>query len=265
VLFRSAAVGGLLFWCNDIRAGVNPTPSRESLSPYMNSIPPSKNYFCVGTGPSNRVLHPDRAPYTQLAEQDGVILFSGAAPQQGLNFQLNAGSLIYRNQMSSLGSPEPTPQIGTAGTLTQRPWDFVLPWSEARWHPGRVRYRPRGAGLHEAAAAQGGVTTPSPYQWPAQSRPGDRAVRRSRTGSSFQSWVGIILRLPRQRVVPAGPRQGHLQHNRRATPLARSQDGSLIPNHPWLSLRSPREACSSGPQAAGMGATWRGALGGCWW
>ncbi len=111
-------------------------PAPEALSPFMNSIPPSKDFFCVGNGPENRMLHPDRAPHSQLARQDGVILFSGAAPQQGLNFTLNAGALVYRNQMSTLGSSEPSPQVGTAGTLAQGPSDFSLPWTEARWHPG---------------------------------------------------------------------------------------------------------------------------------
>lgn len=122
--------------CIDLKGSDDPFTQRSTLSPYMNSIPPSKDFFCVGTGLSNRVLHPDRAPHTTLAMQGPVVLFSGAAPQQGLNFQLSAGSLIYRNQMSTLGSPEPPPQVGTAGMLKQEPWDFVLPWSEARWHPG---------------------------------------------------------------------------------------------------------------------------------
>ncbi|MCO6436246.1 MAG: hypothetical protein J5J06_04070 [Phycisphaerae bacterium] len=115
----------------------------EQLSPYMNSIPPSTDYLCVGTGPTNRRLHPDRAPHTQLAMQDGVVLFSGTAPQRGLNFTLTAGDLVYRNQMSTLGSPEPPPQVGTAGLLLQRPWEDDnnpqtrrMPWSEARWHQG---------------------------------------------------------------------------------------------------------------------------------
>ncbi len=107
-----------------------------TLSPYMNAIPPSQDYLCVGTGAEDRALHPDRAPHTVLAQQDGVILFSGTAPQQGLNFSLRAGALVYRNQMSTLGGPEPSPQLGAAGTLKQKPWEFTLPWSEARWHPG---------------------------------------------------------------------------------------------------------------------------------
>ena len=121
-------------------------PTPESLSPYMNSIPPGKEFLCVGNGVGNMVLHPDRAPHTELAQQDGVILFSGTAPQQGLNFQLSAGDLVYRNQMSTLGSSEPSPQIGTAGTLLQMGLDgagtsmdtdqYSPPWSEARWHSG---------------------------------------------------------------------------------------------------------------------------------
>jgi RHS repeat-associated protein len=122
-----------------------PAATWRTLSPYMNSIPPSRDYLCVGNGPSNVLLHPDRAPYTQLAQQDGVILFSGTAPQQGLNFQLSAGALVYRNQMSTLGSSEPSPQLGTAGTLRQQglisrdEYDgdlHMLPWTEARWHQG---------------------------------------------------------------------------------------------------------------------------------
>lgn len=118
-----------------VTLAVEPAPSE--LSKYMNSIPPSRDYFCVGNGPTATILHPDRAPYTQLAMQSGVVLFSGAAPQQGVNFSLSAGSLIYRNQMSTLGSSEPSPQVGTAGTLLQRADDDnFLPWTEARWHPG---------------------------------------------------------------------------------------------------------------------------------
>ncbi len=116
-LSLSVIVGLAVVWSE---AGLALEPAtRESLSPFMNSIPPSKDFFCVGTGSANRVRHPDRAPHTQLASQDGVILFSGAAPQQGLNFALNAGSLVYRNQMSTAGSVEPPPQVGTAGTLLQ--------------------------------------------------------------------------------------------------------------------------------------------------
>lgn len=113
-----------------------PETAPQKLSPYMNSIPPSNNFLCVGLGAEVRLKHPDRAPHTKLAMQDGVVLFSGAAPQLGLNFELRAGALTYRNQMSTLGSPEPSPQVGTAGTLMQRGADFFLPWSEARWHPG---------------------------------------------------------------------------------------------------------------------------------
>jgi hypothetical protein len=139
----------LLLFVGPTQGQVDPDvqAAREELAPYMNSIPPSKDYFCVGTGPEDRVRHPDRAPHTVLAEQDGVVLFSGTAPQQGLNFTLRAGSLVYRNQMSTLGSVEPSPQVGTAGTLLQRPWgatatytdepmDTIQPWGEARWHPG---------------------------------------------------------------------------------------------------------------------------------
>lgn len=115
---------------------LNPQTAPLTLSPYMNSIPPSKDYFCVGLGGEANVRHPDRAPHTNLATQGGVVLFSGAAPQQGLNFALRAGSLVYRNQMSTLGSPEPSPQVGSAGALKQRGAGFFLPWSEARWHPG---------------------------------------------------------------------------------------------------------------------------------
>ena len=113
------------------------TTVENALSPYMNSIPPSKDYLCVGTGSTAQILHPDRAPHTDLAMQGSVVLFSGAAPQQGLNFTLPVGSMVYRNQMSTLGSAEPPPQVGTAGMLLQKPWskDF-LPWTEARWHPG---------------------------------------------------------------------------------------------------------------------------------
>ncbi|MBI4718036.1 MAG: RHS repeat protein, partial [Planctomycetes bacterium] len=118
------------------QGGTEETITPAALSKYMNSIPPSNDFFCVGTGPTQRALHPDRAPHTRLAEQNGVILFSGTAPQQGLNFELTVGSLVYRNQMSTLGSPEPSPQVGTAGTLLERPWEYNLPWSEARWHPG---------------------------------------------------------------------------------------------------------------------------------
>lgn len=110
---------------------------QKTLTPYMNSIPPSKDYLCVGTGSTAQMLHPDRAPHTDLAMQGNVVLFSGSAPQQGLNFTLPVGSMVYRNQMSTLGSAEPPPQVGTAGMLLQKPWskDF-LPWTEARWHPG---------------------------------------------------------------------------------------------------------------------------------
>jgi len=102
----------------------------------MNAIPPGKSFFCVGTGLGDIILHPDRAPYTDLAQQDGVILFSGAAPQQGQNFRLNAGSLIYRNQMSTLGAWEIAPQVGTAGMLQMRGDDNNLPWTASRWYSG---------------------------------------------------------------------------------------------------------------------------------
>src|SRR5262245_31026600 len=99
--FAGAAIAGNM--CAQLRGttteGGAEFAGRRTLSPFMNSIPPSKDYFCVGTGASNMVLHPDRAPHTQLAAQGPVVLFSGAAPQQGLNFTLTAGSLVYRNQM----------------------------------------------------------------------------------------------------------------------------------------------------------------------
>ncbi len=130
-----AATAVMLGYAAGVTADID-TTTRDGLSKFMNSVPPSKAFLCVGPGPEDRMLHPDRAPHTQLAQQDGVILFSGAAPQLGLNFTLRAGSLVYRNQMSTLGSPEPAPQVGTAGTLQQHSWDFFLPWTEARWHPG---------------------------------------------------------------------------------------------------------------------------------
>lgn len=135
LIFRCALLStSLVFY--EASAQQDPNQQAAELSRRMNSIPPDTDYFCVSNGPSNRILHPDRAPYTHLAEQDGVILFSGTAPQQGLNFQLGAGALVYRNQCSTIGSAEPSPQVGTAGTLQQRSDQFFLPWTGARWHQG---------------------------------------------------------------------------------------------------------------------------------
>ena len=180
---------------------------RRELSPYMNAIPPSKDFFCVGTGAANRVLHPDRAPHTELAMQNGVVLFSGSAPQQGVNFILNAGSLVYRNQMTTLGVSDPPPQVGMAGMVQQRPWKATVPWTEARWSQGEdiawqgIRLNPNWIGglPHWALASAPGTY---PAICPEEYLSGDDApyspeVLEAVGGGAFTIGTAISLHLSR--------------------------------------------------------------------
>ena len=113
----------------------DPESAPERLDRYVNMVPPSDNFMCVGNGPEYTMMHPDRSPYTNMARQGNVLLMAGAPPQQGLNFTLNAGSLIYRNEMSTWGSTEPltpNPLSNSAYNQTYARNHFQL-WMDTSW------------------------------------------------------------------------------------------------------------------------------------